>query len=238
MGFTYIAQAKAYSTDVGTTLDCSGALNVAAGDLLVAAVHWDSTASTPSIADTAAGNSMTMQPAIEGSIYVDVAIGYKIAADANSTSTFRFTLSNEADTRGIVVFQFRPDAGETVTKDAGEAGSTADNNTPQTGNISTTGDDEVVVGAIAAYSTTGWSEAEINDEAVDGEGGDDTGNYWMHLGYKVFTEPKSDIHYQAVQSTTRLWAADIIAFKSAAAGGGQSVVPIIFQHYARLRQGN
>jgi hypothetical protein len=159
-------------------------------------------------------------------------MGYKIGATANGTATVRATLDAARTYRFLVVMQFRPDAGDTVAYDAGDSPANGLDTACQTGNISTTGDDEVVVSFYKQYSGTRTvSNVQIADAAADGQKEDGV-NYNALMWYKLFTATQSNIHGQLTFNTSARWLADIVAFKSTAAGGA-TIYPPAFGHDMR-----
>jgi hypothetical protein len=232
MAWAFVAAVDGTNTLSGTTLDCSSALNISAGDLIVAAGSWEGGVSDASIAVTDASNAMTMLTVASGGGNY-LRIGYKIAADANAAATFRLTLGTARAYRFFQVLQFRPDAGETVTLDAGPSPATATSTACQSGNISTTGDDEIVIAFEKQYTGQCTESAwQIADANADGQAARENLAYaW----YKAFTSAQSNIHGQLTFSVSSAWLCDIVAFKSAAAGGLS--IPVAMAAYRKYNEG-
>ena len=220
MALTFIASASGTSNSAGTTLDCSTTLNVAAGDLLVVTTCWEDAASTTTVAESAGGNSFTMNTAgNDASNYIRS--GYVLSAAANSTSTFRMT-SDSVAFRRIIVMQFRPDASETVSLDAGpNAANVTTGSTQTTATITTTGTDEVVIANLKTYDpTSGYTSATIGGAAVDGSATVGGSNDPAFMIYKLFTSTQSGITgvFTDTISDTEKSRMEILAFKSVAGG--------------------
>ena len=130
MGFTYIGKARAYFTTGGTILDSAETLNIQAGDLLVGLSRWYAGATAAIISQDDDSNTFTMldvQPNGSGG-YMQA--GYKIAADADGAAIMRLTLNASGQYRCLIVFQFRPDSGDTVSYDDGDSRDTGTSNNP------------------------------------------------------------------------------------------------------------
>jgi len=232
MGFSYIGSVNGVETANDTSIDCSSALDINEGDLLICTVKWDgaTTTITSVQATSGAANTLTMGTVTTHSLdYASGAVGYKIAASNNDTATFRLTLAASRAYKSIIIMQFRPDASETVSVDAQDIGAWAFIDTPQSPNINTAETDEVVLGWVARYTRT-QSGDQIGDAAADAAVS--TGEGYGSLWYKIYTETKSGIHAQATLDDYGHHVCGIIAFKSIAAGG--SIVPQAMMYYAKL----
>jgi hypothetical protein len=213
MSFSYIANAKGNNDSSGTTLDASSTLNIASGDLIVSVVFWNDGTSNPSVADSGGSeNDHTMLDTYDQSGQVYMAIGYKISATANSSSTMRFSLSTAREYRSFIAFQFRPDSGETVTFDAGPGSAGGSGTSFVSDTISTTGTDEVVIGAGGIYYGLEGTDHLIGGETpalvVDGVS-------WVEAYYEFFSSTQTDITASQTQSASGgPWVEMIAAFKS------------------------
>jgi hypothetical protein len=230
MGLTYIANASATNNAGGTTLDCSSALNIVAKDVLIGIAGWETTDTATAIADTAATNSMTMFARAKSAGTNLIQIGYRLVAQENATAIFRASFGGTAGYRNIIVFQFRPDASDTISLDAGPSSGTGNGTAAVTGNINTTETDEVVVYGVKTYAAATYANQLIAEGAVDLAVNVST---YFGAAYKLFASTQSAIHGQCDWSGTVEWVADIIAIKSVAPAGG--VIPVIMNHYRRLR---
>lgn len=232
MALTYVAVVSAALS--GTPGDMASSLNVAAGDLLIALWGCYNDPGAVSIADTdGSTNSFTMlTTANSGALYTG--IGYVLSATADATATFRLTFGTSRGYTGFIVYQFRPDAGETVSLDTSGASAAGSSTTPQSANFTTTGDDEVAVATLYLSNGKTWNDnREIGDVACDGY----TDPRIEHHGwYKIFAATQSGIHAQANMGASDTWLIDVASFKSAAAAGGGSTGPQKMMHLARQRR--
>ena len=232
MGWSFIAVESGTTAGNGTTLDCDGALNVAAGDLLVGVAKWDGTdpgsnkieATSPNI------NTFTLK-AVQDVTNICMFVGYKLVADANAAATFRLTLGSNKSYRMIKVMQFRPDGGETTTLDAGPNPATAGSGDPISGTISPEGDDLVVVGGLGVFDF-GFDDvpSEIGEVASDDESlSAGYGGIW----HKIYTESQTNIAAAVTwDAGAAEWVCDILGFKSAVAGGIS--IPVVMHNMRRF----
>jgi len=221
MGFAYIAYCKGQSDSSGTSLNGDVALDINAGDLLVGIFKWEVDDTTPGCRSGVGENDFTFLATSDNASEIFTAIGYKIAAVNNDSATMEFTLAVARAFRSFQVLQFRPDSGETVTLVAGPspaeiAGGYGPENS---GDISPTGTDILVFGAIGSYSARyiyaifdiGTVTATFTYASA----------YYTIAGYKFFDTPQTNIHLTAdLDASSNYWTLDIAAFKSEAAGGG------------------
>jgi hypothetical protein len=222
VAFAFVDSDGNVGVPTGTTLDCVGTLNVAAGDLLVAWTKWEEGASTVAVSD-GGSNAFTMESVVNSGGGPYGAFGYKIAASANASAMFRMTLGTSREYRTLLVMLFRPDSGETVTRDAANTG-TGNSTSGLSGNITTTGDDEVVCGGYSEYSTTNTSAEQIGDVNATAVLRTNTlyGGNFSSMWYRILSATASDIHAQCTGGNDK-WVCNIIAFKSAAAGGATPI---------------
>lgn len=235
MAIVYVSYIYGSATGSGTEVDSTAALTIESGDLLVAVVKWDGTTTTITSleATTSPANKMTME-AVNDSTSICNAMGYKIGATGNTgeeTSTFKLTIGAEKTYRAFIIMQFRPDAGETVTKVAGPSMADGTGTALLSDTISPSGSDIVVTGGCSVYDGT------ISDGLIGGNAAD--GVYYRQtfagMWYKIFNSAQTDIAAGATLSASQNWICDILGFNSAIAAAGGSV-PIMAQYYRRLRQ--
>jgi hypothetical protein len=227
MAFTFIAGVAGYNDATGTSLACASTLNVAAGDLIVAFPSWeDGTGGTLGCSDSGS-NVCTMTAELgSSSSLAYFAFGYKISASANATATFVFTNATTRPARSIIVLQFRPDAGETVSLDPSTSNpSTAagSGQALQSGDMTTAGTDTVVIGAGKHYNYGTWSSEQIGDTAADGRVQSNRPEVLTETWYRILTGGMSAGHAQvSTTSTSNEWVCGVIAFK--AVSGGSAAV--------------
>jgi hypothetical protein len=240
MGWSFIAWSGGGTNTDGTTLDATTTLNISVGDLLIGACRWEGADTTESIAENDGDNAFEMFSTVNGgNDDFWLGKGRKTVVNANATATLRFTLSVSRSWREFIVLQFRPDAGDTVTHDAGPNGATGTSLSPQSGTVSTTGDDTIIVGMYVGYYTNSSSNEQIGGSAADGaidpSWPPDYPN-WTKMWYKIYTSTQTDVAGSATKSDASgdEWVCDILAFKSVAAAGG---VPIaIYKKYYDYRR--
>lgn len=208
--FTYIDGANGNSAGSGTTVDCSTTLNIAAGDLLVAYTKFNgATDTTIAIADTSGNNVMTVTTHYDSTLWIS-AMGYRLVGEADAAATIRVTLGANRSFKRVVVLQFRPDSGDTVSLDAGPNADDGDSALAQSGNITTTGTDEVVVVGGTADNTV-IADSKINEVASDGQEDSGAHSAW----YRIITSTFVNGHGEGTVDNED-WVCDILAFKSTA----------------------
>jgi hypothetical protein len=207
----------------GTTLDCDETLNLQDGDVLVAVVTWEDVVRTPSIAESAGGNQLTMFPTVYDTSINLLALGYLLDATADADAAMRFTLSDVAGYRHIAVLQYRPDEGDIVSLDTGPSGATGVSSNPTTGLITTTGDDVLVWTGSKNYAGRTITNAQIANLAADQTETDEA--TYVLAWTRLFNSAQTDIYADDTFNSADDWVCDIGAIKSVAAGG--SKVPLI-----------
>lgn len=222
MAWTLIASAENALDASGTTMDATTALNVAAGDLLVGAFKHEGAVDTMSCAKDSGSpaNTFTFDAGDYSSNSnndLHGTFGYVLSAAADATATFRMTDSAARPFRGMIIYQFRPDASETVTKDGSNTGQ-GNSTAPTSGTITTTGTDEVVFGMYAQYSDITLSAREINNVAADGFENALTTDFSMW--YRILTATIAGAAADATMDLSNAWLCNVIAFKSEAGGAG------------------
>lgn len=224
MAWTFIASAENINDASGTTLDCSSSLNVAAGDLLIAWAKHEGANGTFAMASVSGSpaNAFTFDAADEenhSNTDLNGSFGYLLSAAADATATFRLTLGAARAFRGVIVWQFRPDSGKAVTKVAaaeGQGNSTA----PQSGTISPTSADLVVVGGYAQYTNVTLSNRSINSVAADAF--QDAVASDMSSWYRTLTTGFTNGRASVTQDVADDWICNVIAFDAA---GSPTIAP-------------
>ena len=226
MAFTFIASAGNSDDASGTTLDCSSSLNVEAGDLLVAWTKNEGAPTTHAMAKSTGSpaNTFTYDAAdTEDHSNADLsgAFGYVLAAAADATATFRMTLGAARPYRRVLVMQFRPDGGETVTRDAGNNGQ-GNSSALSSGNVTTTGTDEVICGGYGEYGTRTASSEQVGGVAATEPAASPQGGYtaaWYLIATSTFTGAAT-----ATLDADTEWVCGAIAFKSEAVASDVTIV--------------
>jgi len=221
-----IAVAKGEAS-TATTVDTSTTLNIQDGDVLVFAVGYaKSSAQAVSVAETD-GTSNPATMLAEKDNYERVLFGYNLNAEANASATFRVTIAASSYRVSLIVYQFRPAAGETVALDAGPSGAGGSSTAPQSGALTTIAASSVVFGMISA----GSSPISYSDPLIAGSAPDrsDTTAYAL-AEYTAFTSTQTGIRASATLAESKAWAAQAVSF-SITSSGGSSPVPKIVAAY-------
>jgi len=215
MAATFIASVIGTAGGNGTSLATSTPLNVAAGDILLCWSTFTGADTTNAVSD-GGSNALTMEA---NTVNVSAgALGYKLIASANATATFTQTLGAARAFREIIVFQFRPDAGDTIARDAANTGS-GSGAAASTGNITTGGAspiDVIVVGGALTAGVDGATSMTINGVAATGSVAN-TSAMWYRILTANFAGGNA-----AATVTSDDWVCQILAIKSDAAGGAVS----------------
>jgi hypothetical protein len=221
-GFVFMGAWTGTGGAGSTTLDLSLPMNVAAGDLLVAFAKSEGVGGTTYAVAKNSGspaNTFTCDAAdvnLHSTTAIETAVCYNLAASADSSATFRVTFGASRDFRDLVVMQFRPQSGETVTKDASNKNSSSGTSTTS-GTITTTGTDEVAVAFLGEFQPASSSAHQINAVSaapLPGSSPVDSSSFW----YRILTSTFADGQATATVTSTD-WCEHLIAFKSAAAAG-------------------
>jgi len=171
VALAYVSEAQGSTDSSVTTLDCTSSLNVADGDLLVAVVTWEGNDTTVGVAKNSGSpaNAFTFNVAdkIAQTGNINLAIGYVLAAAADSSATFRVTFGAARGYCSLWVAQYRPGTGTIAVRDTGSTGS-GSGTSAATGTIATTGTDAVVVAGVKTDTgASSVSNARINSVAAD-----------------------------------------------------------------------
>lgn len=209
MVFTFIGSvASTGNNNSGTSLNAPSSLNVLAGDLLVAICSSESP-TTLIIDDGSGGNTFTTlaQSSVSGQVYQN--LGYVLRAAANSAMTPVLHCSPSANCIDFIVMQFRPTGA--VTFDAGPSAGTGNSTSAQSGNITTTGTNELVIGGSSSFGNAAsgyYSSQKIAGIAAVGI----VNSYYASLWYRTFSTAQTGIDATST-SPNATWCADIMAFK-------------------------
>jgi len=214
--FSHIATVGNWDNASGTTLDTSGSLNVAAHDLLVAVSKWESGDTTTSVQKNSGSPANVFDfPNISPDTHFYSAFGgefgYVLDAAADATATFRQTMAAARDGRRFFVMQFRPTSGYVAVYDAAHCarGTSA---APNSGNISTTGNDAVAIGAYGEFSSNTTSSEQINGVAATEptNSPQDQASVWYRILTSTFTNGAASATLANID-----WWCGISAFKLA-----------------------
>lgn len=217
--FTFVASAGGSSDSSTTTVATSSTLNVASGDLLIAAVTYEDGTfpgpdETVSITD-GGSNSFTFDAGDElyfpGSSSINLFLLYKTNATANATATFTATVSASRPFKRLIVMQYRPAGGETASKDiSGTRENSGTGTSITSGSFSTTGTDGVVCAADGVYTSGTNSSSTIGGVSADQTKQQDSAFMWCRIVTAALTTQTAATTY----SGSNNWAASVIAFKA------------------------
>lgn len=220
MAFTFIALVKG-ENDSGsaiTTLDATASLNVQAGDLLIAWVKHEGLSTTLAVAKNS--GSPANAHTFDAADYVSHAnndchgsFGYVLSAAADATMTPRLTLGAARPYVRFLVMQFRPDAGETVSK-SGSNKNSGNGTAISSGTFSPSGNDIVACGGFGEYGATTTSSEQINGVAATEPTGSPA--TYSSVWYRILTAGFTNGQATATVSTSD-WICAGIAFSAAAA---------------------
>lgn len=227
MAFTFVANSQGGSQNGGAsaTEDCTTSLNVQAGDVLVAWIKHEGAPTTIAVADTGGGNSFTFDAGDKvnhSNGDLSGTFGYLLSASADASFTGRLTLGATRAFRTIQIWQFRPDAGETVTKDQSNDAQ-GSSGTINSGNITTTGSDVIVLGGYGEYVANNSSSHQIGGVNATGvlQASAISVNFsasWYRILSSTMTNGAA-----TCSNSSADWVGAIIAIKSEAGGGGGSL---------------
>lgn len=219
--FTFVASATGTAdTPAASTIATESTLNVATNDLLVAWVTFEDGTGAETVEITDGGsNTFTFDAGDDVHGLGNTANGYplyRLAGVANATATFTATIKESGSPinksyRRIVVHQYRPGSGETVTKDISGTREGNDEGTAiATGTFSTTGTDGVVCGGAAVYTSGTHSSQQVGGVAADNAAATNGASLWCRIVTAGLTTQTAVSTY----SGSNYWAATAIAFKS------------------------
>jgi hypothetical protein len=212
MSWDFVASASGQETDSGENVwGTSTSLDLNDGDLVVAWVKWDGTTTSCSVTDGT--NSLDMESVTEANGDCCGVFGYKINCSNNDSSTFEATVTARA-WKALLVMQFRPDDGETVTLDQSSTAATGYGTAPSSNNIDPEGTDIVVVAAVAhdGGNSSGHTINETADEGIVTITGN--ASEW----YYRYTTEQSSMDADCTLDGSADWVCDIISFKSESSG--------------------
>jgi hypothetical protein len=178
---------------------------VNAGSLLVAYVKWEGTsASTVNVSDgtsTFTGDTLNNGAGndLNGRFY------YLLSSGASGTVTYTATWSAGRPFRKLIVYEYSYSGG-TVSFD-GSNRATASSGTLNSGNITTTGTEEIVFGSYGEYDANNTTTERINGVAADQVVRASYAAMWS----KGFTAPFTGAATASGNSAT--WIGNVIAFK-------------------------
>lgn len=223
MGFAIHGTVQhAANGNTDTTIDVT--ITVSAGDLVVVfGKHEGAATDTMSVARSAGGDAFTggtMYSHTGGAGPTNGQFFYLISPSNTGSQTYRLTTSAPTPFKSVHAWCFTPDSGETVTFDQ-QTGATGDSPgaTPNSGNITTTGTDEVALGGYAENTGNPLTTPTIGGVAADGSYLANNDPNFTASWYRILTATMTNgAAAGSLGGASAGWATPIIAFKSAAAG--------------------
>jgi hypothetical protein len=212
MAFSFIASTYKLGGWGVSSVATDVSLDIAAGDLIIAYVRAGDHDTTCTITDGV--SNTTTNEARNYNAYASLTVGYVLSASAHNDALFTATFGLAIDYPAIYVLQFRPTASSTVSTDQAVATGNGDWSTSlSTGNITTTGTDELLVAMMEFNgSSPSWSNQHIG--GVDGTVVD------VSAWYRILDATESGINASATASVSVSWCLSLLSFKATAAGGG------------------
>lgn len=228
MGFSFVNSAKSEYDYNSSPQATSSTLNIASGDVLVAWVGYeDDRVSNCTITDGASNTFEVEQETANEDNGPRGRFGVILNAIANSSATFTVTVGT-APYCGLIILQFRPDAGETVSVDVkdeeiGKWGSVLTG-----GVISTSGIDEIVVAGAKNYYSADFGNPTIGGESASIV---QFSGCWNAAIYRILTSAESNIYAQ-VDHDNAFYVMNTIAIKSVQSS---TPIPVFLNQYRQRR---
>ncbi len=220
---TFIAWASSADESGGavSTLDTTTTLNIALADVLVDWCKHEGTTTTFATAKTTGGNSGQFDAddkVTHSNSDLEAQFGFVLSAAADATHTRRMTLGAARTFPSLITAQFRPDAGEVITKDTSNTGQ-GNSAAPTSGNITTTGLDYLVMGGYGEYIGNRSSAHQINGVAATAVRDTDVthGLNFTAAWYRLPGATFAGGHANCTNASAD-WICNIIAIKSEPAG--------------------
>ena len=207
MSFTAVCKAENSGLSGCTSLtvgSSNGISGVQAGDLVVI---FAGGGSTTTITDVSDGTSSFTAGTSNTSNTEQCQFWYLLSSVATGAPTYTITYSASTLNRTADVFVFRPSS--PCVMDVQRADQNNPNSSaPASGNITTTGTDEMVVFAVYKEGSTTYSNRLINSLAVT----DSTGQTNSDASYRAFASTFTGQGELTLSGNTR-WCCNIISFK-------------------------
>ena len=197
-----------------TTVSLTG---VTAGNLIVLWVKWEGT-TTGGATVSDGTTSLTMGTLSDPGDNTVGQFAYLLSANGgNKTYTVTFPTGATFPRLRIAEFSYSG----TISLDAQNIGS-GDSAAPASGNITTTGTDEIVLGGFSESALVTLSSPLINASAATFVVGGVHTKMWYRIVTSTFTGNAS-----ATSDTSSFWVSNVIAFKIASASGAVTKAKVI-----------
>lgn len=221
MDFAFVQKASAAGDASATSLNVS-LTGVAANNLVAVWAKWEGADTTCSVSDaTDTFTGATKRNHANGDLNGQ---WFYLLSSSSGNKTYTMTLGASRPFRKIHVWEFSYTG--TASFDVESTNESASSTAITSGNITTTGTDEAVIGAYGEYSATAVSSHQINGVNADNTQQQSVYSWtWNRIVTATFTGAAT-----ASLPTARAWICNVISFKAAAAGGG-TAVPVFRHHY-------
>jgi hypothetical protein len=213
--FAFVNSASNLATGAGTTLDVT--YSATAGSLLVGWCKHEGGAGALTVArsdGTEAWSLGTLVAHSNGDLHARFA--YLLSCTGGASVTYRMT-TGSTPFRSFHLYEFSYSGTSSLdVQNTGQGSSTA----PTSGNVTTTGTDEVALGGYGEYSTIVVTTPEINATAADGSIIFNSGNFtasWYRLLSATFAGGHANCTIPG--GAGQDWICNVIAFKAVAGGG-------------------
>lgn len=221
MAFAFVNSASNFDSTgtSGTTVDIT--YTATAGNLLVAWCKHEGATGTISVARSGGTETWTAGTLIDhGNGDLHGQFHYLLACAGGSSVTYRMTTASRAF-RSFLLFEFSYSGTASLdTQNTGQGTAT----TATSGNITTAGTDEVVLGGYGEYSSNTVTSPQINAVAADGSIILGAGNFTA-AWYRVLTATFSGGNASCSIGSSQAFICNIIAIRTGAGGGSGLDVP-------------
>jgi len=190
---------------------------ITAGNLIVLNFAWDGYGTVTGVSDGTSSLTGLTKYSFPGAD--NIQCWYLLSANGGN-KTFTVTTSGNIESQVLFVSEFNASGAWSFDVENGANGF---NTAPDTGNISTTGTDEVVIcGNKLAQIGATLSNPLINAVTPTEPAYSPAGTY-HHLFYRLLTATFSNGSASGTYSTNTYWVWNLTGFKAAAAGGGPDI---------------
>lgn len=215
--FAFVNSASNLNTAAGTTLDIT--YSATAGSLLVGWCKHEGSAGTLTVARSDGTEAWSLGTLVAHSnADLHARFAYLTSCTGGASVTYRMT-TGSTPFRSFHLWEFSYSG--TASLDVQNTGQ-GNGTTATSGNITTTGTDEVVLGGYGEYSVVTVTTPQINGVAADGSIIFSSGNFTASW-YRILSATFAGGHANCtIPSSAQDWICNIISF-SAAAGGGATL---------------
>lgn len=220
MAFAIVQTAEEGLAASATTI-VTPSLTISAGHLLVAWVKHEGAATTITPSGGGGGNSwqsLTKTTHANGDTHGQF---FYVLSCASGTYGFTATFGAARVFRSAILFDCSYSGTASFDQQAGASGTTTgDDETISSGNLTTTGTDEIVFGGYSEYSTDVLSGEAVNGQAADSvvpvTGGENFTVAWAEVFSGTFTGAATAV----MENDVHDWIVRAAAFKATGGGGG------------------